>query len=51
MEKYIIKNAEDRKQICAIFADNGFTVRITTVKDGKRTSKAVEVWKDEEKEN
>lgn len=51
MEKYIIKNAEDRRQMCAIFAENGYSVKIDTVKDkNNRSAKVVVVWKDGEKE-
>ena len=52
MEKNIIKNAEDRRQMCAILAENGYSVKIDTIKDGNRSAKAVVVWKDgEKKEN
>lgn len=49
MKAYIIKNAEDRRQMCAIFAENGYSVKIGAIKDGNRTQKAVIVWKDGEK--
>lgn len=49
MKTYIIKNAEDRRQVCAIMAENGYSVKIETVKDGNRSAKAVAIWKDGEK--
>ena len=49
MEKYIIKNAEDRRAICAILSENGYSVRVGTIKDGNRPAKAVIVWKEEDK--
>lgn len=49
MGKYIIKNAEDRRQMCAVLAENGHSVKIVTVKDGNRSAKAVVIWKDGEK--
>lgn len=51
MERYIIKNAEDRRAICAIFADNGYSVKVEDVRVGNRAMKAVAVWKDEEKKD
>lgn len=48
MEKYIIKTAEDRRELCAILAENGYTVKVEDVKVGNTAKKAVVVWKDEE---
>ena len=51
MEKYIIKNPQDRRDLCAILAENGYSVRIEDVKVGNSAKKAVVVWKDEEQGN
>ena len=51
MERYIIKNAEDRRAVCAILADNGYSVKVEDVRVGNRAMKAVAVWKDEEKKD
>lgn len=51
MERYIIKNAEDRRAVCAIFADNGYSVKVEDVRVGNRAMKSVAVWKDEEKKD
>lgn len=48
MEKYIIKAAEDRREMCAILAENGYSVKMEDVKVGNRACKAVVVWKDKE---
>ena len=50
MERYVIKNSEDRRQVCAIFADNGYSVKIGTEKVENRTCKVVIVWKDKEEQ-
>lgn len=49
MEKYIIKSAEDRREMCAILAENGYSVKMEDVRVGNCACKAVVVWKDEEK--
>lgn len=47
----IIKNAEDRRSIVAILADNGYTVSIERVKIGTQAKTVVVAWikKGEEK--
>lgn len=51
MEKYIIKNPQDRRDLCAILAENGYSVKIEDVKVGNSAKKAVVVWKDEEQDD
>lgn len=50
MLQLFISNKEDRKQVMAILADNGYTVRLGKVKVGKTSKIVVEAWKDEEGE-
>lgn len=50
MTQLIIKNADDRRAVVAILADNGYSVKIERVKVGKTVKSAVCVWKDEEKD-
>ena len=40
----IIKNAEDRRAVVAILADNGYTVKIDRVKVGTQTKTVVIAW-------
>lgn len=42
----IIANKEDRKAVCAILADNGYTVRLEKVVVGKVNKIAVTAWKE-----
>ena len=51
MIQLFIGNKEDRKQVMAILADNGYTVRLGKIKNGKTSKIVVEDWKDEEKES
>ena len=44
-----IKNADDRRTVAAILADNGYSVKIDRVTVGKTVKGAVVFWKDEEK--
>lgn len=45
----IIANKEDRRQVMAILADNGYTVRLNKVSNGKTVKVAVEAWEEEGK--
>lgn len=45
----LIKNADDRRTVAAILADNGYSVKIDRVTVGKTVKGAVVYWKDEEK--
>ena len=45
-ERYIIKDARDRREMCAIYAENGYSVKMEDVRIGNRACKAVVVWKD-----
>lgn len=45
-ERYIIKDAKDRREMCAIYAENGYSVKMEDVRIGNRACKAVVVWKD-----
>lgn len=49
MEKYVIKDKEDRRQMCAILAENGYSVKIEDIKVRNRACKAVVVWQEDEK--
>ena len=49
MQNVIIKNADDRRTVAAILADNGYSVKIDRVTVGKTVKSAVVYWKDEEK--
>ena len=46
-ERYIIKDAKDRREMCAIYAENGYSVKMEDVRIGNRAFKAVVVWKEE----
>lgn len=48
MNKYIIKDEADRRQMCAILAANGYTVAVQTVKVEKTNRKAVVVLDEED---
>ena len=48
-QNVIIKNADDRRTVAAILADNGYSVKIDRVTVGKTVKGAVVFWKDEEK--
>ena len=48
MNKYIIKDEADRRQMCAILAVNGYTVAVQTVKVEKTNRKAVVVFDEED---
>lgn len=43
----IIKNPDDRRQVVAVLADNGYSVKIDRVKIGNQTKGVVVVWKGE----
>lgn len=47
MNKYIIKDEADRRQMCAILAANGYTVAVQTIKVEKTNRKAVVVFDEE----
>lgn len=47
----IIANKDDRRQVMAILADNGYTVRLGKVKAGKTSKIVVEFWREENGEN
>lgn len=49
-ERYIIKDAKDRREMCAIYAENGYSVKMEDVRIGNRACKAVVVWKDDKDE-
>lgn len=49
MNKFIIKDEADRRQMCAILAVNGYTVAVRTVKVEKTNRKAVVVLDEEKK--
>jgi hypothetical protein len=48
-QNVIIKNADDRRTVAAILADNGYSVKIDRVTVGKTVKGAVVYWKDEAK--
>ena len=43
-ERLIIANKDDRRQVMAILADNGYTVRLGKIKVGKQNKTVVEFW-------
>lgn len=47
MTQLVIKNADDRRAVAAILADNGYLVKIDRVTVGKTVKGAVIAWKDE----
>ena len=47
MIQLFISNKEDRRQVMAILADNGYTVRLGKAIIGKTTKTVVEAWKGE----
>lgn len=49
MIQLVIKNADDRRTVAAILADNGYSVKIDRVTVGKTVKSAVVYWKEEEK--
>ena len=51
MQTLIIANKEDRRQVMAILADNGYTVRLCKIKVGKTSKIVVEFWREENGEN
>lgn len=46
MEKIFIANPQDRRVICGILADNGYTVRLAKVKVGSQTKIVIEYWRE-----
>ena len=44
MKTLLIANKEDRRQVMAILADNGYTVRLGKIKVGKQNKIVVEFW-------
>lgn len=49
MIQLVIKNADDRRTVAAILADNGYSVKIDRVTVGKTIKGAVVYWKNDEK--
>ena len=45
-QQLLIVNKEDRRQVMAILADNGYTVRLSKVKIGSTNKVVVEYWRD-----
>ena len=41
-----IKNAEDRRAVVAILADNGYIVKLDRIKVGSQSKAVVVVWKE-----
>lgn len=48
-QQVIIKNPQDRRDMVAILADNGYSVKLGKVKVGNQSKITVDFWKDEEK--
>ena len=49
IQQVIIKNPQDRRDMAAILADNGYSVKIDRVMVGKTVKSVVIYWEEEEK--
>lgn len=49
MTQLIIKNPQDRRDMVAILADNGYTVKLGKIKVGSQSKITVDILDDEEK--
>lgn len=47
-QQLLIASKEDRRQVMAILADNGYTVRLSKVKIGSTNKVVVEYWQEVE---
>ena len=48
MTSVIIKNPQDRRDLVAILADNGYSVKLGRVKVGNTNKITVDFWKEDE---
>lgn len=49
MIQLVIKNPQDRREMVAILADNGYTVKLGKIKIGSQSKGTVDILDDEEK--
>ena len=49
MIQLVIKNPQDRRDMVAILADNGYTVKLGKIKIGSQSKVTVDILDDEEK--